>query len=112
MPPEGGDPYYEDEQGEDGEYYEGEEEALWVMDAPWFKNADEQNALFVCWKPFPDATGYELQMMKCMKKHPKWVTLAPNLQGCEVKKKVSRYSIPGNFASVPSCSHLFSNDRI
>jgi hypothetical protein len=79
-----GDEYHEGE-----EYYDGGEEQPWVMEAPWFKSAGEQYALFVCWQPFPKATGYELQMMKCLKKKPKWETIAPNLKGCEVKKKVS-----------------------
>lgn len=74
---------YEEEY--EGEYY-GEEEPF-VMDPPWFNKAEEPNALMVCWTPVEYATGYELQMIKCMKKKAAWTTIAPNLQGSQVKKK-------------------------
>ena len=83
---------YEEEYDEEEYYYNGEDEedddeGPFVMDAPWFRNAEEANALIVCWHPVEYATGYELQMIKCMKKRAKWETIAPNLKGTQVKKK-------------------------
>lgn len=57
------------------------------MDAPWFNKAEEPEALVINWKPVEYATGYELQMIKCMKKNAEWKTIAPNLKGTQVKKK-------------------------
>ncbi|CAJ1968938.1 unnamed protein product [Cylindrotheca closterium] len=57
------------------------------MDAPWFKPAEESEAMIVNWNPVEYATGYELQMIKCMKKRAQWKTIAANLQGTQVKKK-------------------------
>lgn len=57
------------------------------MDAPWFKSAEEPEALFIHWNQVEYATGYELQMIKCMKKNAKWKTIAANLQGTQVRKK-------------------------
>jgi hypothetical protein len=72
---------------EDGEKYNEGEDEPFVMDCPWFNKAEEPNALMICWKPVEYATGYELQMIKCMKKRAEWTTLAPNLTGTQVKKK-------------------------
>jgi len=58
-----------------------------MMDAPWFHSADEAQAMIICWNPVDDASGFELQMIKCMKKRAEWKTIAPNLQGTQVKKK-------------------------
>jgi hypothetical protein len=55
------------------------------MAAPWAKSAGPQ-AILLCWRSFKGATGYEIQMRENTRKG-KWMTIAENFAGTEVKKK-------------------------
>eukprot|EP00980_Cylindrotheca_fusiformis_P028471 scaffold22602_cov154-Cylindrotheca_fusiformis.AAC.11 len=61
--------------------------ATYSMPAPWFKSANERNAIIVCWQKQPKTTAYELQMKECMTDGAQWTTIAPRLTSNEVKKK-------------------------
>jgi hypothetical protein len=57
-----------------------------MMAAPWCKNAGAKQSILVCWQTIDGASGYELQMRE-NQKGSMWATIAPNVQGTEVKKK-------------------------
>lgn len=60
--------------------------ATYSMPAPWFKGANERNAIVVCWQKQAKVTAYELQMKECAQGE-QWATIAARLTGSEVKKK-------------------------
>jgi hypothetical protein len=57
-----------------------------MMAQPWCKNAGAKHSILVIWQTIDGAKGYELQMRE-NKKSGVWATIAPNVQGTEVKKK-------------------------
>ena len=61
-------------------------EVIHAMPAPWFKGANEKNAIIVVWQPQARVTGYTLQMKECAQGE-QWQTIAERLTTTEVKKK-------------------------
>jgi hypothetical protein len=61
--------------------------STYSMPAPWFKGANEKNAIVVCWQKQAKTTAYELQMKECGAQGEQWATIAARLTSNEVKKK-------------------------
>lgn len=62
------------------------QDVIHSMPAPWFKGANEKNAIIICWQPQARVTAYTLQMKECAQGET-WQTIAPRLANTEVKKK-------------------------
>lgn len=62
-------------------------DVIHAMPAPWFKGANEKNAIIVVWQSQgPRVKAYQLQMKECAQGE-QWVTIADRLTGTEVKKR-------------------------
>ncbi|CAJ1964913.1 unnamed protein product [Cylindrotheca closterium] len=61
-------------------------DVIHAMPAPWFKGANEKNAIMVVWQPQARVTAYTLQMKECAQGE-QWQTIAERLTNTEVKKK-------------------------